>query len=871
MSRDDRERDLEREIRSHLDQEAEEHRRRGASPEAARHAARRGFGSPALVAEEVRDAWGFAWLRDLRQDVRYGLRAMRRSPAFALSAVLTLALGIGANTAIFSLLDAVLLRSLPVADPAGLYFVENAGSRGASGSPPYPCFELFRSRAKSFAGISAYASGDFGIRIDGAMEQVDGARVSGNYHALLGLRPAAGRLLTMEDEQLNPPVAVVSYAYWQRRFGGEASAIGRTFTLDEHRFTIVGVTPRNFRGLVPGHSDDVVLPITISGRNVLGATGSWWFDAVARLMPGVTAEQARAEIDAIFQAYMREYPPPAEVRRDYFAAMRLTPAARGMDGLRKRFSRPLEALMTVVGLVLLIACANITNLLLARAAARQREFAIRVAVGAGRIRLFRQLLVETGLLFGAGAAAGMAFAWWGARALASFFAGGAHPIVLDTRWDWPVLAFTAGLALLATLLFGVAPILSVVRADPHQAMSGGGRSTAPRGRLQLGHLLVAFQVALSLILLVGAGLFLRTLSNLYRVDAGFQAGGVALLTVHLPDPTYRDPQARAILWDRLLAEARGLPGVRSAGLSNTTPLDGRYFGAHLDAPGFQPQSDRDAAIGMDLVSEDYFATLGTRLLAGRDFSAADRGGAPAVALLNQSAARHFLAGRDPVGALVRLNGSQCRIIGVAEDTKTADLRLAAGRIAYVPERQHPERAAWMMLSLRTSRPPETLIGAAQTRIRGIGPDVQIVRAGTLAGQVDDSLLEERVISALAAAFGALALLLSAVGLYGVLAYSVARRTAEIGIRMALGAPAAQVAWSTLRRMLWLVAIGLAAGTPASLALARLVKSLLYGVTPADAATLASAAALLVLVAIAAGYLPARRAARIDPLAALRHE
>jgi putative ABC transport system permease protein len=869
--RRERERDLAREVRGHLELEAREQRESGLLPQAADYAARRAFGNTALVMEDVRTAWGWNWLADLRQDVRYGLRAMRQSPGFTVAAVLTLALGIGANTAIFSLIDSVLLRSLPVHDPASLYFVENAGARGAAASPPYPCLERFRSLAKSFSAIAAYASGDFGIRIAGPIEQVDGARVSGNYHGMLGLTPLLGRLLTVEDEQLNPPVAVISYAFWQRRFGGSPDAIGKTFTLDEHRFTIVGVAPREFYGMAPGHSDDVTMPITISGRSLLGNTGSWWFQAVGRLRPGVTAERARAEIDPIFQAFMTEFPQPKEMRRDYFASMRLTPASRGLDDLRKRFSRPLWALMAVVGLVLLIACANITNLLLARAAKREREFAIRVAIGAGRTRLFRQLLVETGLLFAAGAASGIALAWWAARGITAFFSTGAHPIVFDAHWDWSVLGFTAGLSLLATLIFGAAPVLSVVRADPHSAMNDGGRNTASRGRLELGRFLVAFQVALSLVLLVGAALFLRTLHNLYGVDAGFHADQVALITLHLPDPTYRAAPVRGALWDRLLEEVRALPGVRSAGLSSSTPLDNRYMGVRLEVPGFQSQSLQDSAIGMNLASDGYFATLGTRVLRGREFSANDRSGTPDVALLNENAVRHFFQDRDPIGVIVKLNGGPYRVVGVVQDVKDSDLRRDAGRLIYVSTRQHPERAAWQMLNIRTSLDPQTLLAAAQSRIRGLGPDIHIVRTGTLAAQVDESLLQERVISSLAAAFGLLALLLSAVGLYGVLAYSVARRTSEIGIRMALGAPSGKVTWSILRQTLALVAIGMAAGIPAAVLLAGLAKKLLYGVTPADPVTLMGSAAVLAAVALLASFLPAHRAGRIDPLVALRHE
>jgi predicted permease len=864
--------DFKEEIRAHLELEADESKSEGLAEEEARAMARRAFGNVTASEERFYEKGRLMWLDHLVQDVRYGVRAMRKSAGFTLAVVLTLALAIGANTAIFSLIDAVLLRSLPVKDPASLYFLRNAGARQVGEAPPYPCFERFRSLAKSFAGISAYSNNDFGIRIDGQMEQIDGAAVSGNYYSVLGVTPLAGRLLTDSDDRLDPPAAVISLDFWQRRFGGRKDAIGKTFTLDDHQFTIVGITPREFHGLVPGRHDDVTMPITIAGPRVLRSTGSWFFKAVGRLRPGVAAEQARAEIDPIFQAFMNEYPPSAESRRDFFHHMELSPASRGLDELRKRFSRPLWALMAVVGLVLLIGCANITNLLLARAAKREKEFAVRVAIGAGRSRLFRQVLVETGLLFTAGAAAGMAVAWWATRGMIAFFAGGSQPILLEVHWDWRVLGFTAGLSLLTAVVFGAAPMVRAMRADPHRAMKDGGRTTLSRGRLDSSRFLVSFQVALSLILLVGASLFLRTLKNLYTNGAGFHADEVALMLIHLPDPVYHESSARIAMWDRLLADVRSLPEVRSASLSRMTPLDGTNRGVGCEVPGYQPRSEQDKGIGLNTVSEDYFRTLGTALLEGRDFSPNDRTDSPNVALLNDSARRHFFSGRDPIGTVVKLMGRpQYRIIGVVQDARQADLRKEASPFVYISLRQPIDMGAFMTLSVRTAGDPQRLIAAVERRAHGLGPDIHIVRTGTLRRQLDESLLEERLIFTLAAAFGVLALLLSAVGLYGVLAYAVARRTSEIGIRMTLGALPGQVAWGILRETLGLVALGLAAGIPASIFLARMAAGLLYGVTPTDAVAQAGSAALLAAVAVAASYLPARRAGRIDPAAALRSE
>jgi predicted permease len=870
--------DLHKELSFHLEQQAADHARTGLTEQEARRNARLEFGGAVQIAEECREARGTLWLESILQDLRYGVRAMRQSPGFTSAAVLTLALGIGANTAIFSLIDTVMLRSLPVQEPSSLYFLRYAGPKGIGVSPPYPCFERIRSQAKSITGIAAYAGGgDLKIQMDGRVEQVSGRRVSGDYHRILGLTPIAGRLLTSADEKLDPPTAVISFDYWQQRFEANPNTIGKTFVLDGNTFTIVGVTPGGFYGLQPGHKDDVTIPITTmrfvppAGAAMLVDPRSPWFESIVRLKPGVLPQQAQAESDAIFQGFMSDFPSSSESRRDYLDHIELSPASHGLDELRKCFSRPLEVLMAMVGLVLLIACVNITSLLLVRAAKRQREFAVRLAIGAGRGRLARQLFVETTMLFFAGAVAGVICASWVTRALAVFLSSGSRPILLDVHWDSRVLGFTAALSLLVSLVFGAAPILRATRTDPHMAMKDGSRASASRGRMELGRLLVAFQISLSLILLVGASLFVRTLRNLQAIDPGFRPSQVLLMSVQLMETSYPEDQARIAEWSRMLSEIRSLPGLQSASLSAMTPLDtmGRRVG--FTVPGFQPRSDQDRFIGLNTVSEDYFTSLGIPIVRGRAFTENDRQGRPNVAMLNESAVRHFFTGRDPVGTVVSINDHPCRIIGVVQDTKDADLRKESGRYIYISVRQPYDQGFRMTLSVSTQSDPQSLIPAVTRRIYGTGSGILVTNTRTLVQQFDESLLQERLVSILATSFGVLALVLSAVGLWGVLAYSVARRTSEIGIRMALGARPGQVVWGILRQTLWVVAIGLAAGIPASIFLARLVQSLLYGVTPADTVSQASSAILLAVVAVVASYLPARSASRIDPLTTLRHE
>lgn len=504
--------------------------------------------------------------------------------------------------------------------------------------------------------------------MNGNIERAYGARVSGDFFSVLGLRPVAGRLLTAEDQKLSPAAAVISYDYWQKRFGGEPSVVGTTFEMDATPFTIVGVMPRGFKGMRPGAESDYVLPMTTmllgphDGAGMLADTNSPWFEMVGRLKTGVQPEQAEAEADTIFQTYFKDNAAPPEMRRSMYHKAVLISAARGLDYMRKDFAKPLVAL---VGLVLLIACANITNLLLARAAKREREFAVRVALGAGRSRLFQQLMVETALLFTIGMTVGALAAWYAVKALMLSFGSGAKPILLIAHWDWRVLAFTVAVSLLATLIFGAAPILRAVRTHPQQALKDCAKASGGHRQVDLGRMLVVLQVSLSLVLLVGAMLFVRTLRNLHAINTGFRPERVVLTTVQLMESSYWEEAARVAMWSRAVDGVKSLPGVESAAVSEMTPLDtsGRHAG--FSVPG--PYSE--GGLHMNTVCEDYFETLGAPLLRGRTFTSRDDLQATHVAVLNASAAKKYFGQRDPIGTTVHVNDAAYQIVGVVQDIK----------------------------------------------------------------------------------------------------------------------------------------------------------------------------------------------------------
>lgn len=812
------------------------------------------------------------------QDLRFGIRMLLQHKAFTAVAVLSLALGIGANTAIFSLIDAVLIRMLPVDRPEQLYFVQNVGPKQLEGgAPPYPCFERLRDQTQSFAGLAAFASLNARLKIDGELEEVRGQRVSGNYFSLLGIKPALGRTLGPADDQVpggggpDGLVAVISHNYWTHRFGQDRGIIGKVIQLDNEPVTIVGVTPPEFYGLVPGTEPNINVPMMSVGAERLGAQQFWWFQAVGRLKPGVPVERARAELDAVFQSYLDEIKFAPEPRRDFFSQINLVAASRGLNTLRKQFSRPLQALMIIVALVLLIACVNVANLMLVRATARRKEFAVRLALGASRFRLLRQMLTESLLLVTLGALLGLLIARWGSAFLISFFATGRERLFVNLPLDYRVLIFTAGAALLTGVIFGLVPALQATRTDPNPSLKESiGSGT--RSRRRFGKSLVTAQVALSLLLLVSAGLFVRTLYNLKKTDAGFRPEGVLTMSVKPAESIYQKERL-SNLWKDVLARVEQLPGVRSASLSSLSPLVGGTRGISIKVHGFTAREDGDREIRLNQVSPNFFRTFGVAVLKGRSFTPADNETAAKVAVLNETAARFYFGNQSPLGAQISVmrRDNLYQVVGVVQDSRYETLREPDKRLIYLPTAQPLDELGQLTLAVHTNGKPTELTKAIREVMRQAGSDILLTDIATLSEQVDQSLLQERLVATLSLFFALLALVLACIGLYGVMSYDVGRRTAEIGIRMALGATAERVGRLVLREVLGWVLLGVALGLGAAMVATRWVESLLFGLKPNDPLTLGLATLLLLLVAAVAAYLPARRAARVDPLVALRHE
>lgn len=865
--------ELDRELRLHIDQLTRElMTESGLSEVEARRTARLQFGSPGATREQCRDVRRITVLEDLVKDTRYAARMLVRSPGFTLTAVLSITLGIGANTAVFSLVDAVLLRTLPVERPRDLVFLGIVGSSGPSGAPPYPCFDRFRKETSAFSGIAAFTTDHLRLDVDGRPEQVYGQVVSGNYFDTLGVRPMAGRLLSEGDEIADRAIAVIGHRYWQRRFGGSMDAIGRTVTYKDRAYTIVGVTPPDFVGLEPGRDVEVTLPITAEGA-ILADAGAFWFSAIARLRPGVSAEQGRAQVDTIFQSFMQHSRWDPEMRRAHFDHMELTPALRGLGGLRTRFGASLIALASVAGAVLLIACANLGNLLLVRGAARERELAIRLATGAGVGRLLRQLLTETLLLFALGSVASVAVAALITRALTGYVAIGRNPILLDVRYDWRLAIFAAGIALVAGLITGVWPALRAVRTAPHAAMKDGDGRVAGSARVGVASRFLGIgQVALSLVLVVLAIVFVRTMVNLSRVDLGFSGTRVLTMSLDPRLPPGATVEARQQFWTQVLTRVRAMPGVRTASLSVLTPLSGRDVGKLIDVRGFQPRSDTDRLIHVNHVSEDYFETFGIQRIGGRGPLVQDQAGAPRVVAVNEAAATAFFAGRNPIGEEIDFGEAGAyRVVGVIRDHKHRSVREDTPRFAYVPLWQPIERLSRITLSVSSTQPDAVLARAIIDDVRGVAATALVSDVLGVQEQIDATLVTERLLSTLAAGFAVLALVVAAIGLYGVLSYALARRTTELGVRLALGARPAQVAWSVLRGVLGQVLLGIGLGLPVAVAAVRAAEELLFGVTSAEPWSYVLGAAMLTAVACLAAWIPARRAASTDPCHALRHQ
>jgi putative ABC transport system permease protein len=829
---------------------------------------------------------------DLWQDLRYAARMLRKNPGFTAVAVVSLALGIGANSAIFQLLDAVLLRTLPVSNPGELAEVRIEDMTGARGSfnswnptVPNPVWEQIRNQQQAFSGVFAWGSTQFNLAPGGEPRPAQGLWVSGDFFKVLGVRPILGRVFTPEDDQrgCGAPGAVISHSFWQREYGGDPSVVGKELTLAGRSLEIIGVTPAGFFGLEIGQSFDIAIPICsealLLGKNSqLDSGTSWWLTIMGRLKPGWSLEQATAHLNSIssgiFQVTLPAGYPAVSV--DNYLGFKLAafPAGTGISQLRETYSSPLWLLLAIAGMVLLIACANLANLMLARASTREREIAIRLAIGASRGRLVRQLMAESLLLAMVGAGLGLFLARELSRFLVSFLSTQGNSLFVDLDTDWRVLAFTTSVAIVTCVVFGLTPALRATRIGPAAVLKADSRGmTASRERFSLRRTLVALQVALSLVLVMGALLFSRSLSKLLAEDAGFQPKGILITSISLPRlnlPTERRQDFKRKLLERI----RAIPGVHSAADTNVVPLSGNAWGNDVWLDG--SDSGQRTNSSFSRISSDYFKTLATPLLVGREFDDRDTTTSPNVAIVNESFARQLVNGANPIGTRFWREATPndpervYEIIGLVKDTKYRDLRLDFAPIAFLPLSQDPYPSQFAQILIRSSATMSNVIAPVKSALAEIDPKI-VVNFRVFETQIWDSLLRERLMATLSAFFGFLAAMLAAIGLYGVISYGVAGRTKEIGIRMALGAERRDVLWLILREALLLVLIGVAIGLPAVLAATRLVSSLLFGLKPADPISLSAAVILMFTVAAIAGYIPARRATKVDPMVALRYE
>ncbi|HUQ84073.1 MAG TPA: ABC transporter permease [Gemmatimonadaceae bacterium] len=869
--------DIDREMAFHMNELADDLVARGMPPDDARREARRRFGNPSVQKERTRDADILTWLESLGADVRYALRALRASPVFALVTILSLGLGIGANTAIFSLINAVVLRTLPVARPEELVQVVMDKDE-ADAVFTNPIWEQIRDQQRVFSGVFAYGVTGFTLSAGGEVRRALGSWVSGDYFSTLGVQPALGRLLTRSDDVPGcPPVAVLGHGFWETEFGGSRDVVGKTMPIGGKPHVIVGVTDPSFFGVEVGRSIQVFAPLCL--RSNLQERSNWFLNVIGRPKPGVTAAQVSSRLatlaPTVYGATIPQDWGVAEKANYLKNTLDARPADRGQSDIRRRYQQALTVLMAVVGLVLLIACANVANLLLARAAVRTREMAIRLAIGAARQRLVRQLLTESVLLAGLGAVVGILVAHWGSALLVSTLSRGPFPISLDLGVDGRVLAFTLLVAMITGILFGLAPAWRAVHVDPQAALKSNGRGVVEgHSRLTIGKVLVVAQIAMSLVLVVGAGLLLGSFRKLTTLNPGFKRDGVLLVDVNLARAGYAPGEYAGVRRD-LLERFRALPGVVAAGSAAIVPISGSGWNDVIRVDGFVPRSQDDAQSYFNEVTDGHFATLGTPLLAGRDFDARDGPTSPRVAIVNEAMVRKFFQGASPIGKSYRTVmhdtlSPPVEIVGVVKDSKYRQMREEPISTIYLAQSQAERFGSGATYELRAAGEATSLVPAVKRMLAAMNPAIAI-ELQTMASQVEASLAREQLLARLSAFFGGLALLLATVGLYGTLSYNVARRRNEIGIRIALGAARERVVRLVLGEVTRIVLAGVVVGALAALASTRWVASLLYGLEPSDPATLIGSAVVLGVVGLAAGVLPAWRAARVDPISALREE
>ncbi|HKO20166.1 MAG TPA: ABC transporter permease [Acidobacteriaceae bacterium] len=893
--------ELDKELRFHFESQVADKVRSGTSENEARRLTRLEFGGIEQIKEDCRESRGTLWVESMAQDIRYGVRQIRNSPGFSIVAVLSLALGIGANTAIFTLLNAILLRPLPVQNPGELLLFGDGKAQGLTLSVPDGRMDLFsrtflhdfRQKDTCFSGIAAVDSSPIETKASiagGAYQTVHINLISGSYFPVLGVPAFLGR--TIDDSEDSAPgagpVAVASYAWFERHFNGDASALGKVIRIESHDYTLVGVAKPGFSGITVGRSADLWIPLSMEkGFNRPGgdSIGSKLYQSlylIGRLKPGVTPAEAGAETNLLYKQIIRGYlgPQPSQKHLDDLAhaSVELTPGARGISPLRYAFSVPLKILMAIVAMVLLIACANIANMLFTRGVARTREVAVRMALGASRPRIVFQLLTESVVLSIAGAAAGVALAWKASVLLLNMAAPGPDPVPLNLTPDWVVLAFTLGLTVLTTLLFGTMPAFRATNLEFTPALKNGRGSSSVSTRGAIARSLIVGQIALSVLLMVVAGLFVRSLVHLYDVDTGFDPHNALIFTLdsstanlpHGPD------QIRSVrLQEQIEERVRAIPGVQSDSFAFFTFNDGGWSDQVL-FQGVPRTPANGKAVEFNITGNGFFSAMGIPLVEGRTYNSQDQQNSPKVAVINQTMARRFFPNGSAIGQHFAIGETpdhpgEIEVIGVAKDAKYFALDEGPVMAAYFPCGQSPGFFGNFLVRYAPGANRQEIVSRTRAAIAHINSHVLVNTVSTLQEQVDRSIATPSLIARLSGFFGILAVFLACIGIYGLLSYSVARRTSELGIRVALGAKSLNLLWMVLREYVLLLVVGLAIGVPLALSSTRVLNSLLYDLSPLDPVSISSAIAAVICMTIAAAWLPARRATRIDPMQALRTE